>query len=202
MDHLQDGNSKAGVHADTATGGNREGRDAAGVRGGGEVMDIPAALASYIATRDKRIAKFWPHNPSFLRDQFQELLSRGVVRVGGRSSCGVSDPTMTALRLWNEVVRKAKSFGFQISESNVGGQRNEWATRGGGFWNESEYRLAGDTDDWPPGVLNRADTLKILREHSAWRRGAPGEQTDPKMLGLALDAAISALSASNVGGAA
>lgn len=154
MDHLQDGDRKAGVHADTATCGNREGGDAAGVRGGGEVMDVPAALASYIDTRDKRIAKFWPHNHNFLREQFQELLSRGVVRIGVRSSCGSLDPTMAAFSMWNEVVRKAKRLGFQISEENVGGQRNAWATRAGGFWNESEYRLTGDAAGLHPDAPN------------------------------------------------
>lgn len=49
--------------------------------------------------------------------------------------------------------------------------------------------------EWPSGALNRADTLRILVEHNAWRRGADGPQTDPRMLGLALDAAISAISA-------
>lgn len=47
--------------------------------------------------------------------------------------------------------------------------------------------------DWPQGVLNRERTLQILREHNAWRRGAEGPQTDSRMLGLALDAAIEAL---------
>lgn len=98
-------------------------------------------LASYIATRDRKIATFWPHAPNHLRDLFGELLTRGVVRVGGRSSCGGSDHTMTALRLWNEVVRKAREIGYDIKETDSRGQRNAWATRGGGFWNESEYCL-------------------------------------------------------------
>lgn len=48
---------------------------------------------------------------------------------------------------------------------------------------------------WPGGVLNRDKTLEVLTQHNAWRRGADGPQTDPRMLGLALDAAIAALSA-------
>ena len=48
-------------------------------------------------------------------------------------------------------------------------------------------------DGWPAGVLNKADTLAILTQHNAWRRGAEGPQTDPRMLGLALDATIAAL---------
>ena len=107
-----------------------------------ECSVVPPALASFIATRDRKIAKFWPHQPECLRDTFNELLARGVVRVGGRSTCGGSDPTMTQLRLWNEVVRKAVSAGFAITETNVASLPNAWATRGGGFWNESEYRLA------------------------------------------------------------
>lgn len=47
---------------------------------------------------------------------------------------------------------------------------------------------------WPRGVLNRDRTLEVLTQHNAWRRGAEGEQTDPRILGLALDAAIAAIS--------
>ena len=48
---------------------------------------------------------------------------------------------------------------------------------------------------WPAGALNRDETLRVLSEHNAWRRGASGEQTDPRILGLALDAVIAHLSA-------
>lgn len=43
---------------------------------------------------------------------------------------------------------------------------------------------------WPSGVLNRTKTLEVLTQHNAWRRGAKGRQTDPVLLGKALDAAI------------
>jgi len=43
---------------------------------------------------------------------------------------------------------------------------------------------------WPSGVLNRAKTLEVLTQHNAWRRGAKDGQTDPVLLGKALDAAI------------
>lgn len=50
-------------------------------------------LASYIATRDKRIAKLQPWSPTPLSDLFHELLARGTVKVGGRATCGpVSAP--------------------------------------------------------------------------------------------------------------
>lgn len=101
----------------------------------------PPALSSFIATRDRKIAKFWPHAPNHLRETFELLIERGAVRVGGRSSCSGSDPTMTAFRYWNEVVKKARTLGFDIEQADVPGQRNAWATRAGGFWNESEYRL-------------------------------------------------------------
>ncbi len=45
-------------------------------------------------------------------------------------------------------------------------------------------------ESWPDGVLNREKTLEVLTHHNAWRRGASTEQTDPRMLGLALEAAI------------
>lgn len=49
------------------------------------------------------------------------------------------------------------------------------------------------SDAWPNGVLNRKKTIEVITEHNAWRRGAEGAQTDPRMLGLALDAVIAAL---------
>lgn len=109
----------------------------------GEVLALPQKLVSFIATRDRKVEKFWPHSPNHLADLFGELLSVGVVTVGGRSTCGGSDPTMSALRMWNEVVKKARSLGYAITENQVRGLANAWATRGGGFWNESEYRLVG-----------------------------------------------------------
>ena len=49
--------------------------------------------------------------------------------------------------------------------------------------------------DWPIGILNRAKTLEVLTKHNEWRRGASGPQTDPRILGLALDAAIAYIAA-------
>lgn len=48
-------------------------------------------------------------------------------------------------------------------------------------------------DAWPAGELNRDATIAVLRKHAEWRRGGDGPQTDPSMLGLALDAALAAL---------
>lgn len=48
----------------------------------------------------------------------------------------------------------------------------------------------GIAPNWPTGILNRAKTLEVLKRHNEWRRGGDGPQTDPRMLGLALDAAI------------
>lgn len=102
---------------------------------------IHPKLESYIATRDRKISRFWPHERNFLRDRFIEMMQRGHIRVGGRSTCGGSDPTMHAYRAWNEVIRKAQSLGYSITVTDCRQQGNAWATRGGGFWNESEYRI-------------------------------------------------------------
>ena len=103
-------------------------------------VEISSKLASFIATRDARLSKRAPHNDSQLADAFGSLISRGHVKFGGRESCGCTDQTLIALRAWNEVIRKAKSLGYSITETNLP-QTNAWATRGGGFWRESEYRL-------------------------------------------------------------
>ena len=57
-----------------------------------------------------------------------------------------------------------------------------------------------DAGEWPAGVLARDRTLEILRRHNEWRRGADTEQTDPRLLGLALDAAIAAIAAQREAG--
>src|SRR5690606_5766317 len=108
---------------------------------------IHPKLEAYIATRDKRISKYWPHDRTHIRNLFVQLLEKGAVTVGGRSICGGSDPSMHAYRAWNEVVRKARALGYQITEEQVRGLGNSWATRGGGFWNETEYKLEGIRND-------------------------------------------------------
>ena len=52
---------------------------------------------------------------------------------------------------------------------------------------------AADALEWPNGLLNRAKTLQVIRDHNLWRRGADAPQTDPRMLGLALEAVVAYL---------
>lgn len=49
---------------------------------------------------------------------------------------------------------------------------------------------------WPDGILGCDETLEVLKRHNKWRRGADVQETDPKTLGLALDAVISYVDAS------
>jgi hypothetical protein len=126
-----------------------------------DVLSISPKLVSYIATRDKRIAKTRAWSPTPLMDAFHELITRGVVRVGGRASCGGAvDPTWVIFTSWNEVVRKARQLGYQITEANIK-QRNAWATRGGGFWDENEYSIA--TTEESSGVRSGNPALSTVR---------------------------------------
>src|SRR5690606_23163548 len=108
---------------------------------------IHPKLETYIATRDKRISKYWPHDRTHIRNLFVRLLETGAVTVGGRSTCGGSDRTMSAYRAWNVVAGKAGALGYQNTEEQVRGVGNSWATRGGGFWDETEYKLEGIRND-------------------------------------------------------
>ena len=72
----------------------------------------------------------------------------------------------------------------------------------GGFCNHPEEHTPprhpadeGVAMQWPRGVLNRDKTLELLISHNEWRRGKEGPQTDPRLLGLALEATIAALQA-------
>lgn len=106
---------------------------------------MPAALSSYIATRDRRIAKLRGYDLSPMHKSFAQLLERGCVNVGGRASCGSPvDPTWVELMCWNEIVRKARRLGYAIEEISLK-QDNAWATKSGGFWQESEYRISSTT---------------------------------------------------------
>lgn len=109
-------------------------------------------LRSYIATRDHRVAKLRGYDFGPLARYFDELELRGSVRVGGRATSGPkTDLTWIEFRLWNEVVRKARSMGYAIEETNVA-QHNAWATVSGGFWEEREYRLVQTVPQRMDGV--------------------------------------------------
>ena len=104
-------------------------------------MEIPSKLANYIATRDRATAKEQPWNKTPLRDAFDKMIKDGSVVMGGRATAGsYTDPTWKVFSRWNEVVRKARGVGIDIQETDIK-QANAWATKAGGFWNESEYRL-------------------------------------------------------------
>lgn len=104
-------------------------------------------LQSYIATRDKRVAKLRGYDLAPMARQFAELVERGVVRVGGRATSGPkTDPTWIEFGLWNEIVRKARALGYVIEETSIK-HDNAWATKSGGFWDEREYRLVKRADE-------------------------------------------------------
>lgn len=96
-------------------------------------------LEKYIATRDKRMKN--PITSTPLRKQFDELLERGTVEVGGRASCGSKvDPTWLFFTAWNEIVRKAGSLGYAIEITPVK-HANKSPTMAGGFWQSNIYKL-------------------------------------------------------------
>lgn len=103
---------------------------------------IPAKLESYIATRDRKMRA--PISKTPLRDQFNELVARRKVEVGGRASCGSGiDPTWLFFTAWNEVIKKANTLGYEISatpEKHANGS----PTRSGGFWNSNTYEIKAE----------------------------------------------------------
>jgi hypothetical protein len=101
--------------------------------------NIPASLEKYIATRDRKQNN--PISKTPLREQFLELLERGKVEVGGRSSCGSRvDPTWVFFTAWNEVVKKANLIGYSISVAPVK-HANKSPTMAGGFWYSNLYEV-------------------------------------------------------------
>ena len=102
-------------------------------------ISIPATLEKYIATRDKKQKN--PISITPLREQFDELLSRGKVEVGGRSSCGSGvDPTWLLFTAWNEIVKKANTIGFLISVTSVK-HGNKSPTMAVGYWYSNVYEV-------------------------------------------------------------
>lgn len=96
-------------------------------------------LEKYIATRDRRMKS--PFTTTPIQEQFDELVKRGTVEVGGRASCGSSvDPTWAFFCAWNEIVRKAVSLGYLIDVTPVK-HANKSPTMAGGFWNSNIYTL-------------------------------------------------------------
>lgn len=96
-------------------------------------------LLGFVATRDRRIFKLRPWNPTPIGDYLRELIAKGRVVVGGRASCGGKvDQSWLIFAAWNEVVEKARRLGWIIRATNVP-QKNAWASKAGGFWDEREY---------------------------------------------------------------
>jgi hypothetical protein len=109
------------------------------------LADVDARLLSFIATRDRRIAKSQPWSPTPIADNFRELLDRGEVVVGGRTTCGKhTDASWEVYTLWNEVVCKARKLGIHIQAEGIK-HGNAWATKAGGFWDEKRYTFARAT---------------------------------------------------------
>lgn len=101
---------------------------------------IPSSLERYIATRDKKLSEFWVSKTPLL-ELFKELLERGTVEVGGRSTCGTyTDPTWKLFTSWNEVIRKACKLGYEIEVEPVR-HKNKSPTTCGGYWYSNIYRL-------------------------------------------------------------
>lgn len=99
-------------------------------------------LKKYAATRDKKVieAYGWGAEPP-ITSRLERLLAGEVVIVGGRSTCGGKvDPTWVELVSWREVVRKVVAAGIPVDEEPVK-QKNAWATKCGGFWDEYKYRV-------------------------------------------------------------
>lgn len=119
-------------------------RNCQGILDGSTTEDssaLPEQLRKFIETRDRRVMKASGWRDSAISETFHKLLSTGSVVVGGRASCGGKvDPTWVEFTAWNEVVRKARSLGFDISQVPIK-HGNAWATKCRGFWDENEYIL-------------------------------------------------------------
>lgn len=104
-----------------------------------QMAAIPDVLAKFIATRDRK--QKHPVTATPLRETFEELLHRGRVEVGGRSSCGgATDPTWKMFTAWNEIVKKASALGFHINTHAVK-HGNKSPTMAQGYWYSNIYEL-------------------------------------------------------------
>jgi len=105
------------------------------------LASVNRSLLTFIHTRDKRCAESIGYNATQLLDNFVELLQKGVVNVGGRATCGQhTDPSWKLFVAWNEIVKKARKCGYNITELDIK-QKNTWATANRGFWDEREYQM-------------------------------------------------------------
>lgn len=104
---------------------------------------IPKNLMSFIKTRDKKsnVYHYRKDEISFL---FNELLTKGEIKTGGRSTCGKHvDNSWKTFTMFNEVITKAKKIGYKIEVVHIK-QDCKYATLAGGFWHENLYKLKGN----------------------------------------------------------
>lgn len=62
--------------------------------------------------------------------------------------------------------------------------------RGNAKCQECEWEIGSEYDE---DIERLKDTINVLKAHNEWRRGGDGEATNPKILGVALDDAITFL---------
>ncbi|MBB3004411.1 hypothetical protein FHX57_006793 [Paraburkholderia tropica] len=103
---------------------------------------IVPALEKFIATRDKRNTKYdCLRSGDRLAGTFKELIEKGSVTMGGRTTCGsYLDPTWATFCMWNEIIAKAQRLGYRIEVTSVK-HGNKSPTTSGGFWNENVYTM-------------------------------------------------------------
>jgi hypothetical protein len=101
-------------------------------------MRVNSSLERFIFTRDKRLsAKNKGHTDHQLRDLFDNLLRRGQINVGGRSSNGY-DASWDVYINFIQIVNKANESGFVIKVEKVD-VINKWSA--GGYWQENKFSL-------------------------------------------------------------
>jgi len=93
-----------------------------------------------ITAADARLNKISSIYKTEVRDLVQELVGKGVVTTGYRTSCGRADNTLKRHREFVKVLGMLKKQGFHITEKSFT-EKNAYASINGGFWNTKIYTI-------------------------------------------------------------
>ena len=103
-------------------------------------IELSENLTAQLTELNQKVNELYGYSSNDIKKYISELQKNGNVIVGYRTSCGSTDRTQKAFRLWVKAVKLLSKNGIKLVEENLK-VNNSYATLSGGFWNEIRYSL-------------------------------------------------------------
>ena len=103
-------------------------------------IELSENVTAQLNELNQKVNELYGYNSNDIQKYISDLQKNGSVTVGYRTSCGTTDRTQKAFRLWVKSVKLLSKNGIKLVEENLK-VNNSYATLSGGFWHEIRYSL-------------------------------------------------------------